>query len=99
MKTLEDFNQRLKELELEFEEKKKALIVEYCKTNAIFKVGDVVTDHIGSILVEKVQAAYSFNKPVTVYRGRVLKKDGTPTKREEKRTVWSSNIPENTPKS
>ena len=58
------------------------------------KIGDIVTDHTGSVKVERITFYRGFNDslPVCVYHGIELKKDLTPTKKGDKREVYQNNI-------
>ncbi len=66
----------------------------YAFEHSNVKVDDIVTDHIGSIKVEKIMWGFlSFdNIPACVYGGTVLKKDKTPTKRYEYRKAYQINL-------
>jgi len=89
----EEYLQKVKELESEFENKKVELMKEFVRVNNPYKIGDKVTDHIGSIIIEKMGFAWGYgNKPCATYTGIELKKDGTPTKKESRRQVWQSNV-------
>lgn len=90
--SIEEFKAKIKEIDEEAEHKKRVLIKQYCFENARFKVGDVVEDHIGKVQVEKILSFMSFSEPCPVYRGRTLRKDGTPTKKVETRDVYQSNV-------
>ena len=85
----EELNQRLDELEIQFQENRTKEIMLYCLENNNYKVGDKFTDHIGSIIIEKIN--YSTSSFCCVYYGIELKKDGTPRKDGSKRQVWQSN--------
>ncbi len=65
-------------------------------SNNKYQVGDIVTDHIGSIKIESIGVEISFGSgiPTCTYAGLELKKDLTPTKKLTKRQVWQSNISE-----
>jgi len=80
-------------LEKEFETKKKELIARYCTENNPYKIGDVFTDHQGSIKIERILHTKVFGKNdyCCEYYGIVLKKDGTETKNHVRRTAWQSN--------
>lgn len=68
---------------------------EYVTSNNPYKEGDIIEDHIGKGLWNGKYEVYSSGRnsiPEMVYHCRVLKKDGTPTKREEYRPIFSSNI-------
>jgi len=90
---LQDLRDRLKILEQEYELMQKQIMREYCDANNPYKVGDKFTDHIGTILIEKISYAYStiYGSPGCVYFGPELKKDGTPKKNGDKRKAWQSN--------
>jgi hypothetical protein len=90
---LQDLRDRLKVLEQEYELMQKQIMREYCDANNPYKVGDKFTDHIGTILIEKISYAYStiYGSLGCVYFGPELKKDGTPKKNGDKRKAWQSN--------
>jgi hypothetical protein len=92
--TKEQYIQKLKDLEAEFENKKGELVRLCAFSNNTIKVGDVITDHSGSIKVEKIQVAFGYacDLPSCVYTGIELNKDGTPNKKGKKRSVWQSNL-------
>ena len=93
--TREEFDKRLKELKLEFDENKKALLVNFALSHNTIAVGDIVKDHIGCAKVIKngthcTYDGYSEMK----YNCIELKKDGTTKKNEAMRWVYQSNIKE-----
>ena len=89
----EVYLQKVKELEKEFKNKKVTLTKEFITSNNPYKIGDKVTDRIGSIIIEKIGYSWGYdNKPCAIYSGLELRKDGIPTKRGLRRTVWQSNI-------
>lgn len=92
--TQEEYTNKVAELTEKFELDKQSLRREYALSNNPYKVGDIVTDHIGSIVIEKIQHTISITHqyPFCVYTGLELKKDGTPTKKESKRAVYQTNI-------
>lgn len=68
---------------------------EYATSNCPYKEGDIIEDHIGKGMWNGEYEVYSSGRnsmPEMMYNCRVLKKDGTPTKREEYRQIYSSNI-------
>ena len=66
---------------------------EFVKANNPYKIGDKVTDHIGTIIIEKIACNWGYSGvPCAVYFGVELNKDGKPNKRGNKRTAWQSNI-------
>lgn len=91
----ENFDKAIAEIEAEMKERKKRLISLYASENNPYKIGDVVTDHIGSIIIEKISPSLSFGHasfPCCNYFGTELKKDGTPRKDGSKRSVHQTNI-------
>lgn len=93
--TNENYSKELTYIKMDFERRKRELAIQYVTENAKFKVGDIVTDHIGSVKVEVVKTQLrEQGYPETVYHGTELKKDLTPTKKGDKRSVWVSNIKE-----
>ena len=87
--TKETLDQELALLLADYEQRKKDLIKSYCIANNPYKIGDVFTDHFGSIKIEEIR--YSINSRCCVYYGIELKKDGTPKKSGAKSTAWQSN--------
>ena len=93
----EQFDSKLKELEEEYQNKLFALYKEYALSNSPLKEGDIAQDHIGKIKVDKIQIgtpapSYGHKYPYCVYYGVELKKDGTPTKKGDRRGVYQSNL-------
>lgn len=92
--TLKKYFERMKKLENEFKIKKFDLIKECVEENNSYKVGDIITDHIGSIEIEKVSCALpsGYELPCAKYYGIELKKNLEPKKKGAKRQVWQKNI-------
>lgn len=89
--TLKEYKNRLKESEDKHRAEIRALRSEFALKNAIHAVGDITTDHIGSIKVTGIGCA-NYGDPQTIYYGIELKKDLTPRKDGAKRWVYQSNI-------
>jgi hypothetical protein len=88
----EEYLQKCNELELEFENKNRTN-KKFVMENNPYKIGDKVTDSLGSIIIEKIGFTRGLlNTPCAIYTGLELKKDGTPTKKESRRHVWQSNV-------
>lgn len=91
----QEYKDKLKGLELEFEQKKSKLIKEYVDANNPYKIGDKVTDHYQdvSIRIEKIKYHISlYGTPCAVYYGSELKKDGTPKKNGNEACVYQCNL-------
>ena len=85
--------QKVKDLESEHYKRKEDLMKEFVRANDPYKIGDKVTDHFGTIIIESKKYDWGFSSyPGAVYFGVELKKDGTPTKKLSKRNVWQSNV-------
>lgn len=90
--TKEDLRLRLQELEQQHHMKQKEVMREYCDANNPYKIGDKFTDHLGTILIEKISYCYTFLvTPSCVYFGTELNKNGQPNKRNTKRNAWQFN--------
>jgi hypothetical protein len=87
--TKEKLDQELAQLLADYEQQKKELIKSYCIANNPYKVGDVFTDRIGSIKIEKI--TYSLTSRCMVFFGPELKKDGTPKKNGAVRCAYQIN--------
>ena len=90
--TFDELKTKLAGIEERANERKKDAIREYCFGNNTVKIGDIVTDLIGSVKVEKILIEYSLTRPQCVYFGAELKKDLTPRKDGSKRSVYAQNI-------
>ena len=86
----ETLNLKIIQLQQEFYLKKKQVIRQYCDARNPYKVGDKFTDHIGTVVVEKIMYSYIGN-PCCIYFGVLLKKDGMPRKGNSKRYAYQSN--------
>ena len=91
--TIQEYKEKQKELKAEYTKKGQALDIEFANANNPYKVGDIVTDHVGSIEVERISYGYSIDYvPCVIYIGTELKKDGTKKKNDSVRNVYSTNI-------
>ena len=91
----QEYEDRLRELKVEFEQKKMKLVKEYVDANNPYKIGDKVTDHYQnvSIRIEKIDYHLSlYGTPCAVYYGPELKKDGTPKKNGNKTYIYQTNL-------
>lgn len=95
MKTkLEEFQEKIKQLEIDFKRSKNKLIVELAMAQSPLSVGDIAEDYVGTKLrIEKITATISKdNIPYCVYRGPLLRKDGQPKKKPEDGLVRQINL-------
>lgn len=99
--TKEEYIARLEEIKKKCQKEVNELGVEYAKSNNPYQVGDTIKDHMGAMVIERVQTVLSafvqisYNIPTCRYYGVQLKKDGTPKKRQDPaRCISSINIRE-----
>lgn len=98
--TLEEYKQRLSVLKQEAEKARLVLAKEYALSNNKVKIGDIITDHIGSIIVKKIFIEHALlTGPSCFYEGIELLKTGLPNKKNKLRAVWQSNIKNISPQS
>jgi len=71
---------------------KEKITERYVQSNCKYEVGDIFTDHVGSIRIESMSIYHSsYTGPTMRFIGRALKKDLTPTMREIHREAHLSN--------
>ena len=89
----QEYDRQIGLLEEEFERRKKELMKEFSFSNNPHKIGDIITDNIGSIKIEKIKwGKLIYKYPCCVYYGVELKKDLTPTKKQNNTQIWQSNL-------
>lgn len=90
---LEEYKNRLKLIEIEANNKKKSLAKKYCLANNTVIIGDTIEDHIGKIIVDKINFQIGLNGvPYCVYFGIEITKKGEPFKNNRKRYVHQTNL-------
>lgn len=89
-----EFYQRLEILKNEYDSKVDEAKIEYALSNNTIKIGDIITDHIGSIKVIEINVATPFGSklPCCLYNGREYTKKGEPKKNGGVRDVWQCNL-------
>ena len=94
MMTKEELRERRQTLYVEYENKKKALLIEYAQSNNPYKVGDIIQDHIGKARIEGIDGIYPLidGTACMVYKCVNLTVKGEINKREPKRKVYQTNI-------
>lgn len=91
--TIQEYKEKLQEIKNEAIKKEQILAVEYAKANNPYKVGDIVTDHVGSIQVERITYTMDINNiPCAVFIGYELNKNGSKKKIDSLRNVYQTNI-------
>lgn len=95
--TEKEYDDELKKLEDEFLNKKRKLAILFVDSNRKYEIGDIISDrHSNKIKIKRVYPSLSFGSkyPEAKYCGRVLKKDGTPTKIEKYEYISQRDIKE-----
>ena len=85
-----DYEKELAELKNKFKAEKFALAKKYAISNNTVKIGDLITDHIGTIRVEKIKTAIinSIVPHCNYWGALIIKGSEKPFKRGGKR--WTS---------
>lgn len=91
--TKDDLEKRLRSIELEAANAKNQAVHDYCMAHNTVEIGDIFTDHIGSIRVERITVAASFasSQFCCVYHGPELTKTLEPKKRSKQRSAYQCN--------
>ena len=89
----EAYLNKLKEIQDEYETKKKELYREYGLSNALFKVGDTIKGQNAIFIVDKITIykMFSDNFPEPVYHGFELRKDLTPKRSGIRAIIYGNN--------
>lgn len=90
--TKEQYEIAKQKLATDYEDAKNKLITQYCLANNPHKLGDVITDNVGSIRITAIGIYMSYSDPCCFYKGIQLKKDGSNSKRQEHTKIYQSNI-------
>lgn len=78
-----------------YKRNKKDLAIRFAKSNNKVKIGDIITDHFHTIVVEKIEYTFSstgYDVPSCVYHGEHLKKNGERRKKKEQSEVHQVNL-------
>lgn len=90
---IEELNEGLEEIREESIRKERELKVKFARENNPVNIGDIVKDHMATIIVESITMSHGiYDIPCCIYRGTRLKKNGEPYKTGEQRTVWQCHI-------
>ena len=92
--TKEEYDNKMAEIEKNAKASREEVIREYALSNNEIKKGDAISDHNGSIIVERIRIVLGFmsNYPECVYRGPCIRKDGKPFKNGKHADIHQSNI-------
>lgn len=89
-----EYTEKLAAIHARLATSKARLAKEYAFSNNDISEGDLVTDHVGTVLVDAVRVAISGGSdvPQCVYSGISYTKQGKPSKRGDRRSVWQCNL-------
>lgn len=92
--TISEYKDKLTDLEKNHNKLRLIEMKKFVDANNKFIIGDIVKDHIGSILIEKISYSWghSSEDPCAVFFGLELKKNLEPRKDKNKRNVWQGNV-------
>lgn len=92
--TQEEYNVAKKRIQKDAEEKLNSLMIDYCKDNNPYKVGDIVEDHFHIIKITRIGGIYMDSRGYPAYKfiGIELKKDLTPKKIQDTPFMYQGNI-------
>jgi hypothetical protein len=92
--TAEEYDQELDLIKEAMLRAQQNLDVKYIRANARAKIGNVVTDHRCSIVVERIEVGHlGWNVyPEAIYHGRRLTKNGNVYKNGATDTIYNRNI-------
>ncbi len=90
------YRNELTKLKRGYDNKVGILERDYAFSNSSVKVGDIVTDHIGSVKVDVILYAIVRDNdyPTCVYRGEELTKAGKARKKQSIRDIYQVNLKE-----
>jgi hypothetical protein len=87
--TEQEYADAIATLKESYEKEKNRISREFAFANNTYKIGDLFTDHAGTIKIEVIKWYYQFGgTPSCVYEGIVINKNGKENKRGEKRKAY-----------
>lgn len=90
----EIYRQRLEVLKQEYKYQKRKLAKDYATKHNTVKLGDVVTDNLGSVKVDKIEYT-TRDEPECYYWGVILTEFGKDTEHVKRRWIAQHNILKN----
>ena len=89
----QEYIEKLKAIDGDAKKAKAALAKEFAMSNNTVKLGDIISDHANTIVVDHIGLGYSFDgTPQCVYRGVALTKKLVPKKNGSSEKIWQSNL-------
>ncbi len=93
----EEYFKKIREIKKEFDEKNRILDLKFVLSNSSHKVGDIISDSDGSIIIDAIDSeGFTCTKdgvvPGCVYIGICLTKKMTPRKDGKRRKIFQHRI-------
>jgi hypothetical protein len=92
--TLDEYKQKIKEIDIESESKKADLAKQYALANNYVSIGDILIDHYQKIRVVTIRVNHNWRNPQCIYSGPLLTKQGREFKSGRKGYIFQGNIKE-----
>lgn len=94
--TKEEYDNKLKGIEEAYKKEKDDLALKYGVENVQYKLGNIIEDNCNKIKITSISIGFTLltEYPVPIYKGIILKKDGTPRKKVEYARIYQNNIKE-----
>jgi hypothetical protein len=94
--TEKSLKEALRKIDKKSLKEKEKIIKKYCDRNNNYNIGDVFTDNLGSIIIEKINYYFSYlrgidEEPCCLFAGTNLNKDGSVNVNEPYRITYQSN--------
>ena len=90
--TKDELKKELANLQLQFESDRKEIYKKFAFANNPYKKEDIISDHHTTIKIENIGVFVSNGEPSCVYTGIQLNKDGKPSKKQDRNTIYQNNI-------
>ena len=91
----QEYKNKIDAIDRESKARKTVINREFALANISIKTGDIISDHMGNIVVESIGFYFDTNKglPACVFFGSIINKNGTLSKKGvNKRSVFQSNL-------
>ena len=90
--TKDQYNEEMKRLEVIHNNNKSELYKKFALANNPYKIGDMITDHMATIKIEKIIVYKGSYLPQCAYTGIQYNKDGKINKKQDHNTIYQQNI-------
>jgi len=88
-----EYKKALKAARMDYDRAVNKISTDFAFSNNTIKIGDFVTDHVGTVKVEKIGVYTGLSQnPKCTYFGTCYTKKGAPYKDDKKATVYQKNV-------